>query len=55
LDFHLPALYFCPTLPNSIPAGPKSGIPAASALAFTVAPHLQLINYRGCFCRFDGI
>jgi len=31
------------------------GIPAAWVLAFTVAPHLQLINYRGCFCGFGGI
>jgi hypothetical protein len=34
---------------------PKRVIPAARALAFTVAPHLQLINYRGCFSRFAGI
>ena len=25
------------------------------ALAFTVAPHLQIINYRGCFSPFAGI
>jgi hypothetical protein len=25
------------------------------ALAFTVAPHLQTINYRGRFSRFVGI
>jgi hypothetical protein len=24
-------------------------------LAFTVAPHLQIINYRGRFSRFVGI
>jgi hypothetical protein len=24
-------------------------------LAFTVAPHLQIINYRGCFSPFVGI
>jgi hypothetical protein len=23
--------------------------------AFTVAPHLQIINYRGCFSPFVGI
>jgi hypothetical protein len=26
-----------------------------SALAFTIAPHLQIINYRGCFSPFGGI
>jgi len=25
------------------------------APAFTVAPHLQIINYRGCFSPFVGI
>jgi hypothetical protein len=24
-------------------------------LAFTIAPHLQIINYRGCFSAFAGI
>jgi hypothetical protein len=24
-------------------------------LAFTLAPHLQLINYHGCFSPFAGI
>jgi len=30
-------------------------IHAHSALAFTVAPHLQIINYHGRFSRFHGI
>jgi len=30
-------------------------IPAAATIAFTVAPHLQIINYPGCFSRFVGI
>jgi len=30
-------------------------ISALWALAFTVAPHLQTINYRGRFSRFVGI
>jgi hypothetical protein len=34
---------------------PKGVIPVLSALAFTVAPHLQLINHRGCFSPFAGI
>jgi hypothetical protein len=34
---------------------PKGVISAASALAFTIAPHLQIINYRGCFSPFVGI
>jgi hypothetical protein len=25
------------------------------ALAFTLAPHLQIINHRGCFSRIAGI
>jgi len=29
--------------------------PGARPLAFTLAPHLQLINYRGRFSRFGGI
>jgi hypothetical protein len=33
----------------------KRLIRAAPALAFTVAPHLQLINYLGCFSPFAGI
>jgi hypothetical protein len=33
----------------------KTGEPAASRLAFTLAPHLQLINYRGCFPSIGGI
>jgi hypothetical protein len=28
---------------------------ALSALAFTLAPHLQIINYHGRFSRFHGI
>jgi hypothetical protein len=34
---------------------PKGVIPVLSALAFTVAPHLQIINHRGCFSPFAGI
>jgi hypothetical protein len=34
---------------------PKGVIPVLLALAFTVAPHLQPINYRGCFSPFVGI
>jgi hypothetical protein len=30
-------------------------ISAQTALAFTVAPHLQIINHRGRFSRFVGI
>jgi hypothetical protein len=48
--------------PDALRAGPDSVLRAliscpglAEPLAFTVAPHLQLINYRGCFCRFVGI
>jgi len=33
----------------------KSGDLALSALAFTLAPHLQIINYHGRFSRFHGI
>jgi len=41
----------------------KSGLPnarnrviqALSALAFTLAPHLQIINYHGRFSSFVGI
>jgi len=33
----------------------KSVIQAMSALAFTIAPHLQIINYHGRFSRFHGI
>jgi len=33
----------------------KRPVPAAAALAFTLAPHLQIINYRGRFSRFGGI
>jgi hypothetical protein len=35
---------------------PKTGHPGhTSLLAFTIAPHLQIINYRGCFSPFAGI
>jgi hypothetical protein len=34
---------------------PKTVVPAAQPLAFTVAPHLQTINYRVCFSPFAGI
>jgi hypothetical protein len=33
----------------------KPVIPLRDRLAFTVAPHLQIINYRGCFSPFGGI
>jgi hypothetical protein len=33
----------------------KPVIAAALPLAFTVAPHLQTINHRGCFSPFVGI
>jgi len=29
--------------------------PAIAALPFTIAPHLQTINYRNRFSRFPGI
>jgi hypothetical protein len=35
--------------------GPKTGRSGRAPLAFTVAPHLQIINYRGCFSPFVGI
>jgi hypothetical protein len=34
---------------------PKLGDFGPTALAFTVAPHLQIINHRGRFSRFVGI
>jgi hypothetical protein len=34
---------------------PKAVVPAAQPLAFTLAPHLQTINYRGRFNPFAGI
>jgi len=42
------------------PCGPgaersKGWLPVLFALAFTVAPHLQIINHRGCFSPFAGI
>jgi hypothetical protein len=33
----------------------KRPVPAAPGLAFTLTPHLQIINYRGRFWRFAGI
>jgi hypothetical protein len=33
----------------------KAVDPAPIWLAFTLAPHLQPINYRGCFSPFIGI
>jgi hypothetical protein len=48
-------LFHARALPSWIAIGPKSAHPGRAPLAFTVAPHLQLINYRGCFCRFVGI
>jgi len=34
---------------------PKSGDYGRFPLAFTLAPHLQPINYGGCFSPFGGI
>jgi hypothetical protein len=34
---------------------PMVAVPALFGLAFTLAPHLQLINHRGCFSPFAGI
>jgi hypothetical protein len=36
-------------------SAPKGGDRVAFALAFTVVPHLQIINYRGRFWPFAGI
>jgi hypothetical protein len=36
-------------------AWPIPVISGPDALAFTVAPHLQIINYRSGFSRFVGI
>jgi hypothetical protein len=33
----------------------KRPVPALPVLVFTLAPHLQIINYRGRFSRFVGI
>jgi hypothetical protein len=41
--------------PDSSDKRPKSGDLGPGALAFTVAPHLQTINYRGRFSRFVSI
>jgi hypothetical protein len=39
--------------------GPQSGrkrrIPQRPRFAFTIAPHLQIINYRDCFSPFASI
>ena len=42
-------------LPIGFASALKGAVPGASSLAFTLAPHLQPINYRGCFSRFAGI
>jgi hypothetical protein len=34
---------------------PKAVIPLLFTLAFTLAPHLQIINHRGRFSGFRGI
>jgi hypothetical protein len=39
-----------PTFPNHALA-----VCGTILLAFTIAPHLQIINYRGCFSAFGGI
>jgi hypothetical protein len=39
---------------DTLPAE-KPVIAAAAPAPFTVAPHLQIINYPGCFSRFAGI
>jgi len=41
--------------PNAHDKAPNLVIWALCALAFTLAPHLQTINYRGRFSRFVGI
>jgi hypothetical protein len=41
--------------PDAHGKAPNLVISALSALAFTVAPHLQIINYRGRFSRFVSI
>jgi hypothetical protein len=33
----------------------KGVVPASETLAFTLVPHLQIINYRGRFWLFAGI
>jgi hypothetical protein len=38
-----------------LPKRRNAGISAMRALAFTLAPHLQMINYPGRFSRFVGI
>jgi hypothetical protein len=41
--------------PNVPDKAPNLVIWARCALGFTIAPHLQTINYRGRFSRFVGI
>jgi hypothetical protein len=33
----------------------QRAIPVLCGVAFTIAPHLQIINYRGRFSRIVGI
>jgi hypothetical protein len=33
----------------------KRAVPGVPGLAFTLTPHLQIINYRGRFWRFADI
>ncbi|QWG14062.1 hypothetical protein KMZ29_05000 [Bradyrhizobium sediminis] len=40
---------------TTILSAEKPVIPDARPLAFTLAPHLQIINYRDCFSPFVGI
>ena len=41
--------------PDRLERSANRAISARTALAFTVAPHLQPINHRGCFSPFVGI
>jgi hypothetical protein len=41
--------------PDTHGKAPNLVISARCVLAFTVAPHLQIINYRSGFSRFVGI
>jgi hypothetical protein len=41
---------------NGMPSRLKCGrLRLPRGATFTVAPHLQIINYPGCFSRFAGI
>jgi hypothetical protein len=40
---------------DQVPNAQRAVIPGSLALAFTLAPHLQTINHRGCFSAFAGI